>query len=167
MSTWRLGVLASATLYLVAAAAANLLVAGFGISSTPFVAFAAVGVALVTRDTLHDAWQGRALVPRMAALIAAGGALSWLLNPESGRVAVASVLAFVLGAAADGLAYHAARYQGRARRVTLSNIAGAVVDSLAFMLVAFGTVGTATFNQTTAKIAGGAVWLLVLIRGRR
>lgn len=164
MSVWRISTLAAAAVFVIAAAAANLVVAALGIAATPFVAFVLVGADLVTRDALHDAWRGRGLVPRMAALIAAGGLLSAFLNPASGRVALASVLAFVLATSADGITYHLARRQEHARRVTLSNIAGAVVDSLVFVLAAFGAVGTPTWHQATAKIAGGAVWLLLLTR---
>lgn len=163
---WRLIMPAAAGLYLAAAVAANLLVARYGIAATPFVAFALVGADLTTRDTLHDAWAGRGLVPRMGALIAAGAALSWLVNPASGRVALASLVAFLLAGAADAIAYHLARHAERTTRVTISNVAGAIVDSLTFVLLAFGTVGTPTFHQATAKIAGGAVWLLALARGR-
>jgi hypothetical protein len=154
-------------LYLVAIVAANLAVAAFGPAITPVTAFLLIGLDLTTRDALHDRWQGRALPLRMAALIATGSLLSWLINPAAGRIALASTLAFALAATADTLAYHLARHRPWLQRANVSNLVGAAVDSITFPTLAFGVLlpGIVAL-QFAAKVIGGALWSLLLARTR-
>lgn len=151
--------------YLVAIVAANLSVAAFGPSSVVVVAFFAIGFDLVARDRLHDRWEGRGLVPRMVLLIAAGGLLSFLVNGAAGPIAIASTIAFAGAATADAIVYALLRRRGELSRTNGSNIAGAGVDSLLFVPVAFGVFLPAVMlGQFAAKVAGGFVWSLVLRR---
>lgn len=149
-------------LYLGAIVAANLIVTAHGPWITPYVAFALIGADLTVRDVLHVEWEGRALWLRIGALIAAGGLLSYLLNADAGIIAVASVVAFVAAGVVDTLVYQALRGGSFEDRVTASNIASAAVDSILFLWIAFGVVNGTTFLQFAAKVAGGAVWLLLL-----
>lgn len=82
-------------LYLAAVVAANLIVTIWGPSVSVLTAFALIGLNITARDRLHDAWEGRGLRWKMAALIAAGGALSWLLNRDAGRIAAVAVTRWV------------------------------------------------------------------------
>ena len=156
-------------LYLGAIVAANLIVAAHGPWITPYVAFALIGADLTARDALHVQWEGRALWLRIGALIAVGGALSYLLNQDAGIIAVASVVAFVAAGVVDTIVYQALRHASFDDRVNVSNIAAAAVDSILFLWIAFGVVNGVTFLQFVAKVAGGVVWLLILKRvmGRR
>lgn len=156
--------------YLAAIVAANLSVAHFGPSSTVVNAFLFIGLDLTLRDRLHDEWRDNRLAPRMGALIAAGGALSWLLNADAGPIALASTVAFAAAASADALVYTALHNRQWLTKVNLSNVAGAAVDSLVFPTLAFGGVlWGITFGQFTAKVAGGLVWAYVIwwLRARR
>lgn len=154
-------------LYLVAIVAANLAVATFGPTITPVTAFLLIGLDLTTRDALHDRWRHRHLPARMALLIATGSLVSWLINPAAGRIAVASALAFALAATADALTYHFARHRPWLQRANASNLAGAAVDSLAFPTLAFGALlPWIVALQFAAKVLGGLVWSLVLLRIR-
>jgi queuosine precursor transporter len=148
-------------LYLGAIVAANLIVSAHGPWITPYVAFALIGCDLTVRDALHDRWSGRALWLRMGALIAAGGLLSYLLNDDAAKVALASVVAFVAAGVTDTLVYLALRRTDRDTRVNASNIAAAAVDSVLFLWIAFGVVNGITWVQFVAKVAGGVVWLLL------
>lgn len=149
--------------YLTAITAANLLISIYGPAVAIVNAFLLIGLDLVARDRLHDLWVGRALWPRMLALIAAGGLLSLLLG-GSGRVALASCLAFIGAGASDALAYRALARRGWMARANGSNLAGAVVDSAMFPLLAFGLplLWPIAVGQLLAKVAGGAMWAWAL-----
>ena len=156
--------------YLAAIVAANLSVSHFGAEAAIYNAALFVGLDLTTRDRLHDAWRGH-LIRNMAALIAAGSILSYLLGvalgtgPFVGRVAVASAVAFGAAACVDAFAYQALRRRSWYERVNQSNIAGAAVDSLVFVaLWPFGFDFTLAFSLFAAKVAGGVVWAFVLRR---
>lgn len=154
-------------IYVAAIVAANLSVATFGPWVSPLNAFALIGLDLVLRDHLHDRWSGPGLWPRMLLLIASAGAVSYLLNPAAGRIALASLAAFCLAAVADAAVYHAARRWSWVKRSNVSNTAGAAVDSVLFPTLAFGTLlPHIVVLQFLAKVAGGALWSLLIARRR-
>ena len=154
-------------LYLAAIVAANLTVTAWGPSASIVNAFLFVGLDLVARDRLHDRWRGHALAPRMALLIVAGGLLSMALNAAAWRIAVASSLAFVAAATVDALTYHALHRRPYLQRVNGSNIASAAVDSILFPTLAFGALLPRVIaGQFAAKVAGGALWALLLRQPR-
>lgn len=146
--------------YAVAMTAANLLVATFGPSISPVNAFFLIGLDLTLRDWLHvrlKTWQ-------MGCLIVGTGALTYLLNPAAGMIAVASAASFLVGALVDWAVF--VRTNGAwLKRANVSNTAGAAVDSLMFPTIAFGVLMPEIIAlQFAAKIAGGFVWSLLLAR---
>jgi uncharacterized PurR-regulated membrane protein YhhQ (DUF165 family) len=152
-------------LYLAAIVAANLSVAAFGPRSTIINAFLFIGLDITTRDRLHEAWRGRYLFLRMAALIATGSLASWLLNRSAGPIALASLAAFAASGAADALTYHALREREWMVKVNGSNVISAAVDSALFPTLAFGVIlPSIMLGQFAAKVAGGAMWALILRR---
>lgn len=152
-------------IYLAAIVAANLSVAAFGPGVSILNAFLFIGLDLTTRDTLHERWQHRHLLPKMAVLVVAGSALSWLLNQDAGRIALASAVAFGAAALADTLVYHLARRSSRVTRMNASNSVSAAVDSILFPTIAFGGfLPWVTLGQYVAKVGGGAVWAWILTR---
>lgn len=151
------------TLYLAAIVIANLSVAAFGPPSVIINAFLFIGLDLTARDRLHDAWHGRNLWRNMAALIATGSALSWLLNKDAGQIAIASMAAFGAAAVVDAAVYHLLRDRATILRVNGSNVPSAAVDSLIFPTLAFGGFLPAiVLGQFAAKVLGGFVWSLIL-----
>lgn len=149
--------------YLAAIVCANLSVAIAGPKATILNAFLFVGLDLTSRDSLHDHWRGRRLVTRMAALIVAGGLISYLLNHDAGPIAIASCIAFAAAATVDTLAYWALRRHGRLLRINGSNIPAALTDSLLFPTIAFGALlWPIILGQFAAKALGGFVWSLLL-----
>ena len=131
-------------------------------------AFLLIGLDLSTRDVLHEAWHHRGLVWKMGVLIATGGAITWALNHDAGRIAVASTLAFSLAAATDAVIYSVLFKRRRLVKMNGSNIASAAVDSLVFPTVAFGVLMPwIVLGQFAAKVAGGFLWSLVLRHGHR
>jgi hypothetical protein len=155
-------------LYIAAITGANLSVAAFGPWVSPINAFLLIGLDLSLRDHLHEKWRGPQLVPRMLALIAAAGAISYLLNPAAGKIALASMAAFTVAAVVDATVYQALIKRGYLTRSNGSNAAGALADSLIFPTIAFGGfLPHIVALQFVAKVAGGAVWALVIRRWAR
>ena len=152
-------------LYLAAIILANLLVAKFGPRVTVINAFLFIGLDLTARDGLHDAWGGRGLFWKMAALIATGSALSFWINRDAGRIAVASLVSFALAGGMDALIYQRLRNYAWIKRVNGSNILSALVDSVTFPTLAFGAfLPLVVLGQFTAKVFGGFIWSLLLRR---
>lgn len=147
---------------------ANLTVAWWGPGWSIVNAFILIGFDLASRDRLHDRWQHNRIVPKMGALIAAGGLISWALNSGAGQIALASTVAFVLAALADTVTYVALGKRARLVRMNGSNVVGAGVDSLVFPTLAFGgLMWWVTLGQFAAKTVGGFIWSLILTRGRK
>lgn len=140
--------------YAAAMTIANLTIAAFGPWVSPINAFILIGLDLALRDWLHvrlKLWQ-------MGTLIAATGALTYVLNPAAGQIAVASAVAFTAAALVDWGTF--ARLRGSWMfRANGSNVAGAAVDSLVFPTLAFGVLMPhIVAMQFVAKVAGGALW---------
>jgi uncharacterized PurR-regulated membrane protein YhhQ (DUF165 family) len=152
-------------LYLVAIVAANLSVATFGPSVTVINAFLLIGFDFSCRDYLQSRWEGHDLWLRMVALIAAGGVLSYAVNVNAGPIAVASTVSFVLASGADALVFAAiGKRVGRFIRWNGTNVVGAIIDSIIFPTLAFGSFLPAiTAGQIVAKIAGGLFWSVVIL----
>lgn len=149
-------------LYLAAIILANLSVALFGPGMTIVNAFLFIGLDLTARDRLHDAWRGNKLLPKMAALIAAGSILSYLLNRDAGQIALASFVAFAAAAAVDAVTYQALIRYPRWLRINGSNVPSALVDSLVFPTLAFGSfLPGIVAGQFAAKVLGGFLWSLL------
>jgi len=113
-----------------------------------------IGAALALRDALHER------LPRwgVAALIGGGAVLSLSFSPPA--LAVASAVAFLLSELADFAVYDRLRKQGLALAVLASGVVGAVLDSVLFSALAFGTVKWAP-GLILAKCyasAGFAAW---------
>lgn len=149
--------LLAVTGYAVAMTLANLSIAAFGPWVSPINSFVFIGFDLVLRDWLHvrmRPWQ-------MGALIAATGALTYLLNPAAQHIAIASAISFGAAASADWLVF--SRLNGSwARRSMGSNIAGAAVDSVIFPTLAFGVLMPAIVAlQFLAKVLGGFIWTMI------
>jgi queuosine precursor transporter len=145
--------------YIAAMVTANLLVWWLGPWFSPINAFLLIGLDLTLRDVMHDRltkWQ-------MLGVVLAGGALTWLLNPSAGHIAMASAVAFTASAVADWLAYTALRSKPWMVRANGSNLVGAAVDSALFPTLAFGAfMPHIVALQFVAKVAGGAVWSVLL-----
>jgi queuosine precursor transporter len=152
-------------IYLVAIAAANLLAAAFGPGITILSAFLFIGLDLSLRDKLHDYWQHRNLPLKMGGLIFAGGLISYLINADAGRIAIASTVAFGVSAIVDATLYQLLINRHPLERVNYSNIPAAAVDSILFPTIAFGTfLPLVVLGQFLAKVFGGAIWGWLIYR---
>jgi len=150
-------------LYLAAIVAANLIVAAIGPAVSVLTALVFIGLNLTARDRLHDLWSGTGLRWKMAALIAAGGLLSWMMNADAARIAIASSVAFAASETVDALAYHFLRGRPWYERVNGSNTVSAAVDSFLFPALAFGAfLPLIVLGQFAAKVFGGGFWSWIL-----
>jgi uncharacterized PurR-regulated membrane protein YhhQ (DUF165 family) len=150
-------------IYIAAITTANILVSKYGPAITIINAFAFIGLDLALRDYLHDAWQARRAL-KMSSLILIAGAVSYIANPAAGRIAVASLVAFIIAAGFDWLVYHRLREHAWFKRANASNTAGALADSIAFPILAFGwppMIGI-MIGQFVAKALGGLVWTTII-----
>ena len=141
-------------IYACAIIAANLLVAAFGPSVTPINAFFLIGLDLSLRNILGTrmkSWQ-------MGSLIVSTGLLSYLVNPASGVIAIASGVAFTVATLADWMTFQSSTGSW-IRRNFYGNSVGALLDSVIFPTIAFGAVmPLIVLAQFAAKVAGGACW---------
>lgn len=93
-----------------------------------------VGLALVLRDLV----QRRLGRTWTVAAIAAGAALSGLVAPQA--LVTASVIAFLLSELADFAVYTPLARRRLVLAVLLSGLVGLVIDSVAFLYLAFGSL---------------------------
>lgn len=162
MRSLKIGALVA--IYLAAIVAANLTLTHWGPSAIIPNAFFLIGLDLITRDRLADFWGTRRWV-KMLLLIAAGGALSYWLNADAAKIALASTVAFAAAELAEAILYHVLRKQRWTERAPKAALVGAAVDSIVFPTLAFGGFVFATsFAQFAAKLAGAVVWTWVIAR---
>ncbi len=156
--------------YLAAIVLANQLVTGHP-SRAPLLGFLFIGWDLVSRDRLHSYWEHSRLWLNMALLIAAGSVLSYALNRDTARVALASCAAFALAATVDAIIYAWRKGDRWEDRSMASNAVASAVDSFAFPAIAFLGVyftfwstafWTLVFTLACAKIAGSWFWTFLL-----
>lgn len=151
-------------LYFFVIVLANLLVATFGPWFSIINAFFLIGLDLVLRDHLHDSWQGKGFLPRMLGLIIGAGIVSYILNPASGQIAIASAIAFSVAGLVNMMVYHFLIKKEFLYRVNLSNIPASLTDSILFPTIAFGVfMPEIVAAQFAAKFLGGFIWSFVIM----
>lgn len=142
---------------------ANLLVAWLGPWFSIINAFFLIGLDLSIRDKLHESWKNNNLILKMGGLILFSSLISYLVNPATGMIAIASFCAFALSMIADTLVYHLLNSKSWFVKTNGSNVAGAAVDSLVFPTIAFGGLMLEiVLMQFFAKVIGGLFWTLFL-----
>ena len=154
--------------YLVAVVAANLLLKHFGPTAAPYIAFGLIGAVLIFRDQFADL-VGPQRLAAQTGLIAAGAILTYLLNQDAAAIAKASVIAFAASEAVEGTLYYGIRKRPWLDRAPLSATAGALVDSVLFISIAFGFTFSIVFAQFVAKVAGAYLWAQAIqaVKNRR
>jgi len=114
-----------------------------------------IGVALVLRDAIHHTLGWKWVI----GCIIAGALLSGFVAPPS--LVVASAAAFLLSELADFAVYAPLRAKGTALAVAASGVAGAVVDTVLFLGIAFGSLAYAP-GQIVGKLLATVIvsaWL--------
>lgn len=146
-------------IYIAAICAANFSVHLFGPAITPVNAFLFIGLDFVVRDKLHE----RVGVRKIIVLICVAGVLSYLINPATDMIAIASVASFAIAALTDASVYQLLIKKQWLIKSNASNVAASAVDSVIFPLIAFGCfMPLVVAGQFVAKVCGGAAWSLIL-----
>ncbi len=151
-----------APIYILSVVAANVTIATFGPAAVLPVGFALIGLTLLSRDVVHEWSRGRVFI-RLGSLIAAGGALSYLVNRDAKTIAAASLLAFASSEAVDALIYQRLISRRYIVKANVSNAVSSVVDSAVFIGVAFGPLLPLIAAQSAVKAAGGAAWTALFV----
>lgn len=150
-------------IYVSAIVAANLLVAHFGPWFSPINSLLLIGMDLSLRDKIHEMWYGKNIFFRMGVLIVVAGVVSFILNPATGMIAVASFSAFTAAMMIDTFVYQKLIKKSNLVKMNGSNASGAAVDSVVFPTVAFGSfLPEIVALQFAAKVTGGFLWSLVI-----
>lgn len=139
---------------------------GFGLAAPAGVYFA--GLAFGLRDALHElggrAWVLAAIVAGAGVSFFAGDAVT--IPGGYAPLAVASGAAFALSELADLAVYEPLRRRQWSAAVVASNVVGAVVDSVLFLVLAFGSPAH-WFGNTVGKVYMVAAALPVVWLARR
>lgn len=147
-------------LYFATIIGANLITLYFGPSASIFNAFFLIGFDLSIRDWLHYQVSKKT----MLLLIIISGGLTYGINQGAGIIALASCAAFILASLVDWFTF-AALPGSWLRRSIASNCAGALVDSLVFPTIAFGSlIWSIIVGQFVAKSLGGLIWSIIIGR---
>lgn len=155
-------------LYLIAIVLANLSSTYFGPYASILNAFLFIGFDLSSRDKLHELWKGNNLAIKMAVLIFSGSLLSFIVNKNSGPIAVASFVAFLVSAIIDTIVYQLLHKKSFLVKANGSNIFSALADSIIFPTIAFGGfLPIITLGQFLAKVVGGALWSFILNKRKK
>ena len=128
---------------------------GFGLFAPSGVLM--IGLALLLRDMLHEYFGWQALL--LAVIVGSGLSLGF----SSPSLAIASAIAFAVAELADMLVYAPLRKRNLPVAVVASGAVGAVVDSLLFVWIAFGSTDF-TVGTTVAKIYASVLFFALVRR---
>lgn len=138
---------------------ANFTIYLFGPWFSPINAFLLIGLDMVVRDRLHDKWKSGNLYVKMFLLILFSSAVTYLLNPAAGQIALASVAAFAAAMVVNTAVYRFIEYKKWMVRSNTSNVGGSAADSVVFPTLAFGTLMWEIIAlQFICKVGGGLMW---------
>ena len=132
---------------------------GLGLVAPAGVYFA--GLAFTLRDLLHRA-AGSAVV---VIAIGTGGALSYILSTPA--LAIASATAFTVSELADLAVYQPLHRRRWLTAVVASNVVGFAVDSVLFLLMAFGSLAFLPGQLLGKALMTGLAWLILAVARRR
>lgn len=149
------------TFYIASVTLANLIVHTFGPWTIPINAFFLIGLDLTLRNVLSF----RTSKLQMMVLIIAAGIVTYVANPSAERIAIASSVSFVCAAIVDWTVFSMVR-AGWIRKNATGSMAGAVIDSMLFPTLAFGSfLPMIVVTQVIAKTSGAVIWSLIFNRG--
>jgi uncharacterized PurR-regulated membrane protein YhhQ (DUF165 family) len=152
----------SAVFYLSSIILANILVHALGIVTVFGLSFpagaVAIGLTFSTRDLVQERYGKYGCWGWMLVAVV----ITFAFNRQ---LAVASVCAFVVAEFSDWLIYTYSRGNIE-KRLILSNLVSTPIDSLVFVLLAFGPVWPAIWGQTVVKMISSMLILPLFKNGR-
>lgn len=150
-------------IYIFSISSANISVSYFGPESSIINSFLFIGLDLSLRDKLHEVFSKQNLFLKMSLLIIFSGFISYVVNPASGLIALASVISFILSSSVDSFFYNLFSLKTYIKKSNISNFFSSAVDSIIFPLIAFGSfLPIIVIYQFSAKILGGFIFSLLI-----
>lgn len=151
--------------YLFAIVVSNLSVYSFGTTALIFTGLILIPFDLTSRDVLHEVWKENCLKTKMFFLIVSGSLISFIINPASVNISIASAVAFFIAGTIDFVIYSSMIRSSKSIKMNCSNICSSIFDSIVFQLIAFGSIDLKILaSQSILKIAGGFLWVFALTR---
>lgn len=137
---------------------ANVLVSMFGVWVTPLNSLFIIAADMVMRDRIQ--YDSGFMVAMFACLMA--GTATVLISPGSEMIAIASFSSVVLAGSGSAIVFHF-KSGGFYSKALPANICAAAIDSVAFPVIAFGSVMyDVSIAQFAAKTAGATaiIWIM-------
>lgn len=151
--------------YLIALVSANLIVKHFGAPGLWFSSALLIPFDFICRAIFHESWKGKKLVANLLLLTVVSGIVTFIINHEALNIALASFAGIVAVQIFAGIFYQMFMQKSYFFKVNLSDLIAIIVDSIAFQLVAFGTVNfEVTGGQMLIKAVGGLFWFYVIFK---
>jgi queuosine precursor transporter len=126
--------------------------------------FAGIGLVIAVRARLQVLWLDEYLIMRMLALTILGGTLALAVNLTRPHIGVASMTAFLFANWAASTVQLMVPDRSLAAQTVWSAILFAPIDSVLFVILAFGAAWPAVIGQIACKIAGAAAYAFLLDR---
>lgn len=143
----------------------SLLTPSVGLWASVVTAFLFIGINISIRDKIHEDWYKHNLRLKMSILIIVGSVLTYIINPSSKSVAMASGVSFLVSGIVDFIIYQLLYHTDKSIKVNVSNIGSSIVDSILFPTLAFGNFNVLVIlGQFLVKVFGGYVWSLFLFK---
>jgi len=152
------------SIYLIVIVCANISVAMFGEYAFYINGFLLIPFDMYSRDVLHDKWKNNNITLRMGLLILFGGIMTYVLNHDTYKIAIASVLAFTVSSIIDALVYQRLISKTKFVRMNVSNIFSSLLDTMIFISIVFGFSWKIILIQSLIKFSGGLIFTILLKR---
>lgn len=153
------------SIYLLAFVFSNFIVLWFGSTGLIFTALFLIPFDFVMRCIFHETWKGIELILKMSLLVLVAGFLSYLINIETQKIAIASIVGFSVAQIFAGIFYQLTIKKSYFIKVNGSDAIGILIDSILFQMVAFSFIDfSITTSQFVLKLTGGLFWYWVLFK---
>ena len=153
------------SIYLLAFVFSNFIVLWFGSTGLIFTALFLIPFDFVMRCIFHETWKGIELILKMSSLVLVAGFLSYLINIETQKIAIASIVGFSVAQIFAGIFYQLTIKKSYFIKVNGSDAIGILIDSILFQMVAFSFINfSITTSQFVLKLTGGLFWYWVLFK---
>ena len=151
------------SIYLFAFVLSNFIVLWFGANGLIFTALFLIPFDFAMRCLFHETWKGKELVFKLGALVLTASALTFLINQDALKIAIASSIGFISAQIFAGVFYQFFINRNYFIKVNGSDVIGILVDSIIFQLIAFSVlVPKITISQILLKIVGGLFWYWII-----
>jgi len=151
------------SLYLFAFVLSNFVVLWYGKTGLIFTAIFLIPFDFVLRCLFHEQWKGSELILKLGALVAVSSLITYTINADTARIAIASVGGFISAQIVAGLFYQRFMKSSYFIKVNGSDVLAIVFDSLVFQLIAFCSITPIlTWSQIILKILGGLFWYWII-----